>query len=138
MATLLSPRLASALWRLAGIYLLGAVLAAVTTDLVIGDGLDHLNNARWFWRGEDEAGRLGVLPWSQAMNRPRQGVQAMSKKHFSWLLAITVIVAILVLLVPGKTAKENLFESRKLLPDLAALRDRTWQPGAGSGPRVRP
>jgi hypothetical protein len=43
----------------------------------------------------------------------------MSKKHFSALLAVTVIVAIVVLLIPGKTGKENLFETDALLPDLA-------------------
>ncbi len=43
----------------------------------------------------------------------------MSKKHFSWLLVVTVVVAIVVLLLPGTTGKENLFQSRTLLPDLA-------------------
>ena len=44
----------------------------------------------------------------------------MSKKHFSWLLIITVIAAVLVLLVPGKTGKESTFESSDLLPGLAS------------------
>jgi hypothetical protein len=42
----------------------------------------------------------------------------MSKKHFSWLLVITVIVAAAVLLVPGKTGRESALEATKLLPGL--------------------
>jgi len=45
----------------------------------------------------------------------------MSKKHFSTLLLVTVVVAVLVLLVPGKTAKENAFRKHRLLPGLATL-----------------
>ena len=44
----------------------------------------------------------------------------MSKKHFSWLLIVTVVVTGLVLLIPGKTGKESSFEKRDLLPGLAA------------------
>ena len=40
----------------------------------------------------------------------------MSKKHFSTLLLVTVVVAVLVLLVPGKTAKESAFQKHRLLP----------------------
>ena len=43
----------------------------------------------------------------------------MSKKHFSWLLVVTIVVAVLVVLIPGKTGNENVFESRLLLPNLA-------------------
>ncbi|MEE8340078.1 MAG: hypothetical protein V3R56_08020, partial [Xanthomonadales bacterium] len=45
----------------------------------------------------------------------------MSKKHFSGLLLVTTVVAVLVLLVPGKTAKESAFHKHPLLPGLAAL-----------------
>jgi hypothetical protein len=45
----------------------------------------------------------------------------MSRKHFSVLLALTVAVALLVLLVPGKTGKESEFDQTLLLP---ALQDR--------------
>jgi hypothetical protein len=40
----------------------------------------------------------------------------MSKKHFSTLLLVTVVVAVLVLLLPGKTAKESAFQKHRLLP----------------------
>ncbi len=42
----------------------------------------------------------------------------MSRKHFSWLLLVTVVVAILVLLMPGKAGKESSFEKAALLPGL--------------------
>jgi hypothetical protein len=42
----------------------------------------------------------------------------MSRKHFSWLLVITLVVAAAVLLVPGKTGREAGFEKTLLLPDL--------------------
>jgi len=42
----------------------------------------------------------------------------MSRKHFSLLLAITVIVAVIVLLLPGKTGHESDVEKSLLLPDL--------------------
>ena len=45
----------------------------------------------------------------------------MSKKHFSTLLLVTVVVAVLVLLVPGKTAKQSAFQKHRLLPGLATL-----------------
>jgi len=45
----------------------------------------------------------------------------MSKKHFSWLLIVTAVVAALVLLVPGKTGKESTFEKHPLVPGLAAV-----------------
>jgi len=45
----------------------------------------------------------------------------MSKKHFSALLLITILVAALVLLIPGKTAKESAFEKHRLLPALAPI-----------------
>jgi hypothetical protein len=42
----------------------------------------------------------------------------MNRKHFSWLLVITLLVAAAVLLVPGKTGREAGFEKTLLLPDL--------------------
>jgi len=45
----------------------------------------------------------------------------MSKKHFSWLLLLTVATLALVLLVPTRTGKESTFERTTLLPELAAL-----------------
>jgi len=42
----------------------------------------------------------------------------MSRKHFSLLLGITLVVALLVLLVPGKTGRESEVEKSRLLPDL--------------------
>jgi len=44
----------------------------------------------------------------------------MSRRHFSWLLGITIVVAVAVLLVPGKTGREAVRESELLLPELAA------------------
>ena len=45
----------------------------------------------------------------------------MSRKHFSWLLFVTLLVAIAVLMVPGKTGKESNFEQERLLPGAAAV-----------------
>jgi hypothetical protein len=45
----------------------------------------------------------------------------MSKKHFSTLLLVTAVVAVLVLLMPGKTAKESAFQKHRLLPGPATL-----------------
>jgi hypothetical protein len=45
----------------------------------------------------------------------------MSKKHFSWLLVITLAAAALVFLIPQKTGKESERESGKLLPGLASV-----------------
>jgi hypothetical protein len=42
----------------------------------------------------------------------------MSRKHFSWLLIITLVVAAAVLLVPGKTGREAGVEKTALLPEL--------------------
>jgi hypothetical protein len=51
----------------------------------------------------------------------------MSRKHFSWLLAVTVIVTALVVLIPGKTGKESSFEKTLMLPDLAEqVNDIDW------------
>ena len=45
----------------------------------------------------------------------------MSKKHFSWLLIVTVVIAALVLLIPGKTSRESSFEKHAMVPGLAAV-----------------
>ena len=51
----------------------------------------------------------------------------MSRKHFSWLLFATFLVAALVLLVPGKTGRESSLEQAAFLPELAAkVNDIAW------------
>lgn len=45
----------------------------------------------------------------------------MSKKHFSTLLLVTIVVTVLVFLIPVKTAKDSAFQKYPLLPGLAAL-----------------
>ena len=51
----------------------------------------------------------------------------MSRKHFSWLLITTLVVAAVVLLMPGKTGRESSFEKARLLPDLEArVNDVAW------------
>ena len=51
----------------------------------------------------------------------------MSRKHFSWLLFITFVVAGLVLMIPGKTGKESSFEQKVFLPGAAAkINDIEW------------
>jgi hypothetical protein len=51
----------------------------------------------------------------------------MSRKHFSWLLFLTFLVAGLVLIVPGKTGKESSFEPSVFLPGAAAkINDIEW------------
>jgi hypothetical protein len=42
----------------------------------------------------------------------------MSRRHFSLLLGVTLAVALLVLLLPGKTGRESDVEKTRLLPDL--------------------
>ncbi|HLF29980.1 MAG TPA: DUF4340 domain-containing protein [Xanthomonadales bacterium] len=42
----------------------------------------------------------------------------MSKKHVSWLLVATLAVATVLLLMPGKTGKESVFEVTPLVPGL--------------------
>ena len=43
----------------------------------------------------------------------------MSRKHFSWLLAATLVLGALVLLLPGRTSKDSEFEQQALVPALA-------------------
>ena len=44
----------------------------------------------------------------------------MSKKQFSWLLAITLVVAAVLMLLPGKTGRESTLEAVTLVPGLDA------------------
>jgi len=58
----------------------------------------------------------------------------MSRKHFSWLVVVTILVTALVVLVPGKTGKESGIEKSVLLPDLAAqVNDIAWLRVTGAG-----
>jgi hypothetical protein len=51
----------------------------------------------------------------------------MSRKHFSWLLLITFVVAALVLLIPGKTGEESSPEQTVFLPGVAKqVNDIEW------------
>lgn len=43
----------------------------------------------------------------------------MSKRHFSWLLALTVVVAVVIALLPQHAGKEASLQVHALLPDLA-------------------
>jgi len=43
----------------------------------------------------------------------------MSSKHFSWLLAATLLIGALVILLPGRTSKDSEMEVQTLLPGLA-------------------
>ncbi len=58
----------------------------------------------------------------------------MSRKHFSLLLAITVIVAVLVLLLPGRTGRESHVEKSPLLPELQPqVNELDWLRVTGAG-----
>ena len=58
----------------------------------------------------------------------------MSRKHFTWLLAVTLAVAALVLLVPVKTGKESGLERTRLLPGLQEkVNDLDWLQFTGAG-----
>ena len=51
----------------------------------------------------------------------------MSRKHFSWLLFFTFVVAGLVLMIPGKTGRESGIEQTVFLPGAAAqVNDIEW------------
>jgi hypothetical protein len=61
----------------------------------------------------------------------------MSRKHFSLLLVVTVVVAVLVLLVPGKTSRKSEVEKTRLLPDLQQqVNDLDWMRISGAGGAV--
>lgn len=58
----------------------------------------------------------------------------MSRKHFSLLLAVTLVVALLVLLVPGKTGRESETEKTRLLPGLQEqVNELGWLRVTGAG-----
>lgn len=58
----------------------------------------------------------------------------MSRKHFSLLLVLTLAVALLVLLMPGRTGKESEFEPSRLLPALQEqVNDLDWLQFNGAG-----
>ena len=51
----------------------------------------------------------------------------MSKRHFSWLLGLTVAVAVVAFLLPRETVRENGVEASALLPGLeASVNDIDW------------
>jgi hypothetical protein len=44
-----------------------------------------------------------------------------SKKHFSWLVAVTVLAAVVAFLLPRQTARNGEFQAVEALPELAAV-----------------
>lgn len=58
----------------------------------------------------------------------------MSRKHFSWLLLATIVVAVLVLVFPGKTGRESSIDQVELIPGLAGqVNDIRWIRLTGAG-----
>jgi hypothetical protein len=61
----------------------------------------------------------------------------MSRKHFSWLLAVTLVVAVAVLLMPVRTGKDAGFERTPLLPELQQqVNELDWLRFVGAGDAV--
>lgn len=61
----------------------------------------------------------------------------MSKKHFSWLLGLTLVVAVLAFLLPSETVHENGIEASTLVPGLdAQLNDIEWLRISAAGATV--
>jgi hypothetical protein len=61
----------------------------------------------------------------------------MSRKHFSWLLATTLVVALAVLLMPARTGKDTGFERTPLLPELQQqVNELDWLRFVGAGDAV--
>ena len=61
----------------------------------------------------------------------------MSRKHFSWLLFVTFVVAMLVLMLPSKTGQESGFEKTVLLPGLEQqVNELSWIRVSGAGGEV--
>jgi len=61
----------------------------------------------------------------------------MSRKHFSLLLAVTLVVAVMVLLLPGKTSRKSDVEKTHLLPALQEqVNDLDWLRFTGAGGSV--
>lgn len=51
----------------------------------------------------------------------------MSKKHFSWLLGLTVVVVVIVFLLPGETTRDSGFEQQAFLAELEGqVNDIDW------------
>jgi len=58
----------------------------------------------------------------------------MSRKHFSLLLAVTLVVAVLVMLIPGKTSRESDVEKTRLLPGMQEqVNELAWLRVTGAG-----
>lgn len=61
----------------------------------------------------------------------------MSRKHFSWLVATTLVVAVAVLLMPVRTGKDAGFERTPLLPGLQQqVNELDWLRFVGAGDAV--
>ena len=61
----------------------------------------------------------------------------MSRKHFSTLVAVTVLVAVLVLLLPDRAGREEAFEPVGLLPELSGqVNEIDWLRVTGPGNEV--
>lgn len=61
----------------------------------------------------------------------------MSRKHFSWLLIVTAVVALVVLLLPGRTGQESGYTPAPFLPELQAqVNDLDWLRIRGAGDTV--
>ena len=61
----------------------------------------------------------------------------MSRKYFSWLLLATAVVAVLVLVFPGRTGKESSIDEVVLIPGLAdQVNDIGWLRLTGAGGAV--
>lgn len=61
----------------------------------------------------------------------------MSRKHFSWLLAVTVLAAVVAFLLPRQTARNGDTGADELLPEFAAaVNDIDWLQVSGGGATV--
>ncbi|MDX1379760.1 MAG: DUF4340 domain-containing protein [Xanthomonadales bacterium] len=61
----------------------------------------------------------------------------MSRKHFSWLLIVTAVVAVVVLLLPGRTGQESGYTRAPFLPELQAqVNELDWLRIRGAGGTV--
>ncbi|MEE4215981.1 MAG: DUF4340 domain-containing protein [Xanthomonadales bacterium] len=61
----------------------------------------------------------------------------MSKKHFSWLLGLTIVAALVAILLPGETGQESAFEKVALLPKLEnQVNDIDWLQISAGGDTV--
>lgn len=61
----------------------------------------------------------------------------MSRKHFSWLLGLTVVAALVAILLPGETGRESAFEKTALMPQLESqVNDIDWLQISADGDTV--